>query len=149
MGGVSIKNETRSAYGRPRSVFLNIAKELLPDWEVSLVFVTPAKALALNKKLRGKDYIPNVLSYVVGEKSCEIIICLSEARRQAPDFNLTPYTFYLYLFIHGALHIKGWAHGVKMNKCEQKLVTKYGTENSHRHRHRNVPSKDGRRGRGV
>ncbi len=149
MPGVSINNETRFAYGKSRLAFSKIAKELLPDWEVSLVFVGPAKALSLNKKLRKKSYVPNVLSYVVGDKNCEIIICPSEAKKQAPAYGLTPSAYCLYLFIHGALHIKGWVHGVKMNKCEQKLVTKYGTENNHRHRHRDVPSKNGRSRRGV
>ena len=146
MSGVSIKNLTSQ---HPKvvagAVFSKIAKEVLPNWEISLVFVGSRKALELNKKLRGKNYVPNVLSYVVGNKSGEIIICLSEAKKQAPDFNLTPYTFTLYLFIHAVLHIKGWVHGANMDKCEQKLLKRYETTHSNRDRHRHVPSKNGRR----
>lgn len=154
MASVLIKNLTRSSLGRPRSVFSEIAKKVLPDWDVSLVFVTPAKALALNKQLRKKSYVPNVLSYEVSAKSAsrrsgEIIICLSEARKQAPDFLLTAPAFCLLLFIHGALHIKGWAHGANMEKCEQKLLKQYVQKNSDRNRHRHVPSKNGRGGRIV
>ena len=127
-----LKNFTRRRLATPRKTFSAIAKRVLPLWNISLVFVGPTKALALNKKLRGKSYIPNVLSYKVGDKSGEIFICISEASKQASDFHLTPYTFHLYLFIHGLLHLKGWAHGVKMEKCEQKLLA-HVTKNSNRH----------------
>ena len=145
MAGVSIKNLTRRRTAS-RAVFSKIAKEVLPNWEISLVFVSATKALELNKKLRKKNYVPNVLSYIVGEKSGEIIICLSEAKKQSLDFNLTPYTFTLYLFIHAVLHIKGWVHGANMDKCEQKLLKRYEATHSDRDRHRHVPSKKGRRG---
>ena len=141
---VGIKNYTRrSLIGR--RVFSEIANEVLPYWDISLVFVGAKRAQDLNKKLRGKTYIPNVLSYALGKKSGEVIICLSEAEKQAPNFHLTPYTFHLYLFIHGLLHIKGWAHGAKMERCEQKLLKRYATTHSDRHRYRHVPDQNGRR----
>ena len=145
MSGVSIKNFTRQHLKVWAGLsFVEVAEEVLPGWDISLVFVGPTRARNLNKQLRNKDYIPNVLSYVVGEKSGEIIICPSEALKQAPAYNLPPTTFYLYLFIHGTLHLKGWAHGAKMEACEQKLLSLYGATNSDRHRHRHVPSEDGR-----
>ena len=144
MAGVSIKNLTRRPL-RGRRVFSDIAASVLSEWDISLVFVGPARARALNKQLRNKDYTPNVLSYALGNKSCEIIICPSEAAKQAPVFQLPASSFQLLLFIHGALHVKGWAHGATMEKCEQKLLTRYGTAHSNRHRHRHVPSKSGRR----
>ncbi len=144
MEGVSIQNLTRRRTAS-RAVFSKIAKEILPDWEISLVFIGSEKALELNKKLRGKNYVPNVLSYVVGKKSGEIIICLSEARKQAPDFLLSVSSFLLMLFIHAVLHIKGRVHGATMDKCEQKLLKRYEATNSHRNRHRHVPGKNGRR----
>jgi rRNA maturation RNase YbeY len=134
MAGVEIQNQTlqhlKVGAGLP---FGKVAKEVLPNWDISLVFVGPAKARALNKQLRGKTYTPNVLSYVVGNKSGEIIICPSEAAKQAPDFHLSPSTFHLLLFIHGLLHIKGWAHGAKMEQCEQTLLKRYGSAHSNRH----------------
>lgn len=132
MAGVSIKNLTRRTPAA-RSVFSKVATDVLPGWDISLVFVTPAKALALNKQLRGKEYTPNVLSYVVGEKSGEIIICPSEAAKQAPSFNLPLASYTLLLFIHGLLHLKGWAHSGTMEKCEHELLTRYVPKNSHRH----------------
>src|SRR5579872_4346893 len=102
-----------------------IASEILPGWEISLAFVTPATARTLNKKLRGKSYVPNVLSYRVGTKHGEIIICESVAREEAPAYNLDPETYTLFLFIHGCLHLKGMAHGSTMEKREQALLARY------------------------
>jgi rRNA maturation RNase YbeY len=136
-------------------VFTEIASEVLPRWDISLVFVGPARARALNEQLRNKDYIPNVLSYTLGDKSGEIIICLAEAKKQAPDFSMSERNFVLYLFIHGVLHVKGRVHGATMERSERKLLAKFGkgdarslpngTTHSNRHRHRHVPSKNGRR----
>ncbi len=146
MAGVEIQNFTRQNMkvlaGLPYDA---VAKEVLPGWDISLVFVGEKRALNLNKRLRNKDYIPNVLSYVVGNKSGEIIICPSEADKQAPSFDLAPSAYCLYLFIHGILHIKGWAHSAKMEKCERALLARYETTHSNRHRHRDVPGKNGRR----
>lgn len=144
---VAIRNLTRRPF-RGRRVFSDIAASVLPEWDISLVFVTPAKARALNYQLRNKDYTPNVLSYALGDKSAEIIICPAEAAKQAPEFLLSASSFLLLLFIHGLLHIKGWAHGATMEKCERKLLKRYGPKNSDRHRHRHLPSKNGS-GRGT
>jgi len=146
---VEIKNLTRRRLTAPlrqlADVFSKIATEVLPEWDISLVFVNPAKALALNKQLRGKTYTPNVLSYAIGERSSEIFICPSEAAKQAPSFDLTPRAYFLLLFIHGLLHIKGWVHGARMERCERKLLSNYAPTHSNRNRHRHVPDKNGRR----
>ena len=152
MAGVSIKNMTRTSIGGSGSVFLTVAEQVLPQWNISLVFVGSKRAQDLNKNLRNKTYIPNVLSYEVGNRSGEIIICLQEAKKQAPHHQMNERTFILYLFIHGLLHLKGWAHGGKMEGCEQKLLAQFArphvTTNSNRNRHRHVPDKNGR-GRGT
>ena len=144
---VSVKNLTRHkvTVRQLADTFSEIANEVLPDWEISLVFVDPKKAQELNKQLRDKEYTPNVLSYAVGEKSAEIFICPSEAKKQAPDFQLSASDFMLLLFIHGVLHIKGWTHGAKMEKCERDILYRYVEENSDRHRHRHLSDKGSRR----
>lgn len=157
MSGVSISNLMRRN-SVPRFTYGVISRNVLPGFDISLVFVHPAKARALNKKMRGKTYIPNVLSYPLGNKSGEIIICLSEAEKQASAYNMSERIFVLYLFIHGLLHIKGWAHGVRMERCERNLLARFAkstvranlneTTHSHRNRHRHVPGKNGRH-RGI
>jgi probable rRNA maturation factor len=127
MQGVSIRNTTRTSVSRgSRLLFSKVAKRVLPGWEISLVFVGEKRALSLNKKLRRKSYIPNVLSYALGKKSGEIIICPREVSRQAASYKMSTNGFILYLFIHGALHIKGWAHGATMEKCERDLLARFG-----------------------
>lgn len=136
---VIIKNLTRhNVTGLP---FQKIADEVLPGWEISLVFVGPAKARELNNQLRGKEYTPNVLSYISGKKSAEIFICPNEAAKQSPDFQLPASSFLLLLFIHGVLHIKGWSHGARMEKCERDILTRYVEKDSDRHRHRHLSDK--------
>lgn len=150
---VEITNLTRRSV--PRFAYTTVAAAVLPGWDVSLVFVGPKKAQELNQQLRKKSYTPNVLSYAPGQTSGEIFICLQEAERQAPSHAMEARVFVLYLFIHGLLHLKGWAHGSTMERCEQKLVKRFsaprvralthGTKNSDRDRHRDVPSEGGGR----
>ncbi len=123
MARVEITNLTRRSV--PRFAYTAVASEVLPDWEISLVFIGPKKAQELNEQLRGKSYTPNVLSYEVGDKSGEIFICLNEAAKQAPAHEMNEREFILFLFIHGLLHLKGWAHGGTMERCEQKLLIRF------------------------
>ncbi|MFZ2167369.1 MAG: rRNA maturation RNase YbeY [Minisyncoccia bacterium] len=123
MASVEIKNLTRRSV--PRFAYTTIAKSVLPDWDLSLVFVGPKKAQELNEQLRKKSYTPNVLSYAVGKKNGEVFICLAEAAKQATSHDMSERKFVLYLFIHALLHLKGWAHGATMEKCERTLLTKF------------------------
>lgn len=109
------KSENRARYARA-------AARILPGWELSLAFVGPKKARALNRSLRGKSYVPNVLAYRVGERHGEIIICPSIAKKQASDFLLPASCFLLLLFIHGALHLAGYRHGATMERTERALL---------------------------
>lgn len=139
---------------RPAPVlpFTKIAAAALPGWEVSLAFVGKKRAKDLNKSLRKKDYVPNVLSYVTGDKSGEIIICLEVAKRQAPEYGM-PYTVFVgYLFIHGLLHLKGMPHGTTMERRERALVARFirvpssnATTNLNRNRHRDASNENRRR----
>jgi probable rRNA maturation factor len=140
MSAVSIKNFTRQRM--PRFAYGAVAASRLPGWEISLVFAGPARAQKLNQNLRDKTYVPNVLSYQVGAKSGEIIICPDVARREASEYGHSFATHVLYLFIHGVLHLEGRPHGATMEKWEQKLLTQFAGaslrlshESTHRHRH--------------
>lgn len=137
----------------PRVSFARAHKAILPAWEISLVFATDMQATKLNTSLRKKSYVPNVLSYEVGPRSGEVVICLAEAKRQAPAYDMTVDNFILFLFIHGCLHLKGRPHGPTMEKEERAMHARLATlsqkneptQNRNRHRHRNTPNKGGRR----
>ncbi len=124
MAKVEVTNLTRRP--SPRFAYAKVVEDALPGWDISLVFIGPAKARALNEQLRAKSYVPNVLSYEVGAKSGEILICLAEAEKQAPAHFMNTREFVLYLFIHGLLHLKGWAHGATMERCERTLMARFG-----------------------
>ncbi len=148
MNEVSIRNFTRRK--TPRLPFEDVLKNTIPDWEMSLVFVGAQRATTLNKKLRRRAYTPNVLSYESGYKSGEIIICITQAEKEAHTYGLSVRNFILLLFIHGCLHLKGYPHGTTMERREQNLLSQltkrgvhshiYDSTHSNRNRHRNVPS---------
>lgn len=153
MSTLDIRNFTRSK--APAFPFAKALERVLPGWELSLVFAGETRAQALNIELRGKDYVPNVLSYATGKKSGEIIICPAVARRQAPSYGLSHVAMVGFLFIHGMLHLKGMRHGATMDKKERETLSQFigviksrGTTNSDRHRHRDA-SHESRRGRGA
>lgn len=79
------------------------------NYELSLVFIGRRRARRLNIEHRGKDYPANVLSFAL-EKNVGEIFLHSRAKE-----NL------FYLFIHGLLHLKGLAHGSKMEREENSL----------------------------
>lgn len=123
MTRLDIRNLTTSR--RPSLPFAKIAGAVLPGWEISLVFLRPKQAQQLNRQLRRKSYVPNVLAYETGAKSGEITICLSEAKRQAPEFHLSYSAFVGLLFIHALLHLKGRRHGPTMDREERRLLRRF------------------------
>ena len=116
------RNFTRSK--APVFPFARALEEVLPGWELSLVFAGEQRAQSLNKKLRDKDYIPNVLSFEVGRKSGEIIISPAIAKKQAPLYDFTYPHMIGFLFIHGLLHLKGMSHSATMDRKEREILSR-------------------------
>ena len=114
-----------------------IKKEILgKQYELSFAFVSENKIKALNKIYRKKNKATDVLSFPISKNSGEILICKTAAKEKSKNFldpaTNSPITFQNYLIflvIHGALHLKGLNHGVKMERYE---LTHYGR---HRCRH--------------
>jgi probable rRNA maturation factor len=122
---LDIRNFTRRAPA-PGVPFMKLAEALLPGWEISLVFAGEIRAQQLNVALRNKDYIPNVLSYVTGTRSGEIIICPAVAAREHASYGMPYADFMAYLFIHGLLHLKGHPHGATMERHERTYLARFG-----------------------
>jgi probable rRNA maturation factor len=97
-----------------------------PEYELSLVFVTPKKIQALNKTYRKIDQPTDILSFPLSKTSGEIFICKSEARKMAKEFDRSYDNFILFLFIHGLVHLKGHDHGAQMEKVEEKFRKQFG-----------------------
>ena len=109
--------------GVPALSYEKILESILPGWDISLVFVGSARAISINTQLRKKTYAPNVLSYETGKKSGEIIICPDVAKKQHESYDMTYPQFVVYLFIHGCMHLKGYAHGTTMERRERVLLS--------------------------
>lgn len=110
----------------PKLPYPKIAAAILgKQYELSLVFVGDTRAKKINQTTRGKDYIPNVLSFPLDNDHGEIYIAPSVATREASKFDLTPTGYITYLFIHGCVHLTGLDHGPTMDTLEAKYMKRF------------------------
>jgi probable rRNA maturation factor len=123
MDSLSISSTVASYPKHPYETIKNTI--LGKQYTLSLSFVGETRAQRFNIEYRQKDYIPNVLSFPLDERTGEIIICPAVAKKQAKDFNLSVDGYIAYLFIHGCVHLKGHDHGATMDKLEQKYVRQF------------------------
>lgn len=98
-------------------------------YNLSLVFVGKVTAQKLNKKHRGAQYVPNVLSFPLSSTAGEIYITPQIARTECHKFGMTPNEYVGFLFIHGLLHLKGYSHGDTMDKAEKKYSKRFKLAN--------------------
>ncbi len=120
-----IKNTTKGKH--PRLPFVEMKKVILGEsYELSLVFAGDALTRKLNRIYRQKDKPANVLSFPISKQKGEIFINLKRAKKEAQLFEDSYQSFVGFLFIHGALHLKGMDHGGRMERAEKKLRTQFG-----------------------
>jgi len=123
---INIKNCTRSRLPIKESTFCNIAEKILPKhYDLSLVFIGDQRSRNLNLKYRGKNYIPNVLSFPIDNLNGEVFINLNQLKKETRKFESSYQNLIILMFIHGCLHLSGLDHGKKMDKEEQKLRKKF------------------------
>lgn len=121
---VSIINKTKGKL--PRLPFSRMKDAALgPDYILSLAFVGDKESQKINIETRGKDYVPNVLSFELNEDEGEVFINPLEAERQAPSFGRTRSNMIAFLYIHALCHLKGMDHGSRMEKTEADLRRKF------------------------
>jgi len=118
---------TQTVKGKlPRLPLKRIKNDIVgKHYTLSVAFVGDTRAATLNRIHRGRGAPANVLSFSYSKNEGEIIINPYQAKRDAKQFNMSEKQFVGYLFIHGLLHLKGYAHSSKMNKEEKKLLKKY------------------------
>jgi len=118
---------TSTARAYPTLPYEKIKDDILgKKYILSLAFIGVIRSKALNKKHRGKDYTPNVLSFPLDTNVGEIYITPTVAKKEASKFNMTYKGYVGFLFIHACLHLKGLDHGDVMDKVEKKYCKKYG-----------------------
>ncbi len=78
---------------------------------LTLVFVNTEKMQDLNRTYRKKDSVTDVLSFTsTPEELGELVFCLNKLREQAQDNKHSLESEFIYLLIHGVLHLCGYEH---------------------------------------
>ena len=109
-----------------RALFLRMKDAVLgKPYRLSVAFVGKAEMRHLNRTYRGKNSSTDILSFPLGKGEGEIVFCMEDVRKMAPDFDRTPQNFLPFLFIHGLCHLKGMAHGSRMEGQEKKYRKKF------------------------
>ncbi len=110
--------------GTPKSVlFARMRDKILGEkYDLSIVSVDTKTARKLNRETRGKDYATNILSFPLTKKSGEIVLHIPTIMKDAKKFSMTKEDFFVYIVIHGMLHLKGMQHGSTMDKEERKFA---------------------------
>jgi probable rRNA maturation factor len=110
-----------------KALFDQIKETVLGSkYELSLVFCTAKKIQELNRIYRNINKPTDILSFPLSKTTGEIFICKSESRKMMKEFNRPYDNFITFLFIHGLVHLKGFDHGDKMEKIEEKFRKKFG-----------------------
>ncbi len=123
----SIKNDTKTNPPTSGSVFNRIKNGVLgEEYNLSLCFIGEKKIKTLNGTYRQKDYATDILSFSLDKKNGEIFICEKKAKQKALEFKRPYKKFLPFLFIHGLLHLKGMAHGSKMEREEERFQKEFG-----------------------
>lgn len=110
-----------------RPLLLRIKDTILGKrYQLSIVFTNAAQMRRLNRAYRKKDTPTDILSFPLSKSEGEIFIAPSVAQREAKKCNRSPQNFLLFLVIHGLLHLKGLAHGSRMERHEVKFRKQFG-----------------------
>lgn len=121
-----LSNTTKQAVSLPIKKLEEAADDILgTSYDVSVVVIGDKRAQTLNKEYRGKDYIPNVLSFPIDEDMGEIFLNPKTARLEAPKFGLSVTNYLNYLIVHSLLHLKGHDHGDEMDAKEKFYMKKF------------------------
>ncbi|PIP69099.1 rRNA maturation RNase YbeY [Candidatus Nomurabacteria bacterium CG_4_9_14_0_2_um_filter_32_10] len=105
--------------------FEKIKQDILgKEYSLSIAFVSEKKSREINKKYRNIDKPTNVLSFALYKDVGEIVLCKSVMKKELKKFGRTLPQLVGFLVIHGMLHLKGMEHGKKMEKAEEKYLSR-------------------------
>ncbi|KKT00825.1 MAG: putative rRNA maturation factor [Candidatus Nomurabacteria bacterium GW2011_GWF2_43_8] len=94
------------------------------EYSLSIAYVPEKKSREINKKYRKIDKATNILSFALKKNKGEIVLCPAVIKREAKNFGKNFRQFLNLLVIHGMLHLKGLNHGKKMEKLEEKYLSR-------------------------
>jgi rRNA maturation RNase YbeY len=81
---------------------------------------------ALNRTYRHKNAPTDILAFPLDRTHGEILMCKSMIAKKAKIFGMRTADYVRYLFIHGALHLKGRDHGRIMTRSEDRWCRMFG-----------------------
>jgi len=92
-----------------------VAAALAGDAVLTVRWVDAAEARTLNRDFRGKDYAPNVLTFVYSEADAkvaegDIVLCAPVMRAEAQAQGKPLRHHQAHLLVHGVLHLQGHDH---------------------------------------
>jgi probable rRNA maturation factor len=107
---------------------------LADDASVTLRIVGRREGRRLNREFRGRDYAPNVLTFVYSERrplEGDIVLCAPVVRAEAGRRRNRLEAHYAHLVVHGMLHLQGFDHeqarqAQLMELLESEIVTRLG-----------------------
>ncbi len=133
--------------------FIEKASQMIlgKNYSVSFAFIGDEKMKELNNAYRKINKTTDILSFPLEKNEGEILISKKETAKKAKTFFMKPQDYLNYLLIHGLLHLKGMAHGSKMESKEREFCEKFNfaipnflllheQKNNSRNRHRNSRS---------
>lgn len=110
-------------------------KYLGQDLEVNLKFISATEIRKLNCIYRHKDEVTDVLSFELDDEvpGGDIVICLSEAKKNAKCSRFNLEQTVALLLVHGILHLADFDHKkkadrAKMEKAEEEILARAGIE---------------------
>ena len=124
----------------PKISFQKAKEKILgKKYELEIIFAAPKLMKNLNKAYRGKSGSTNVLSFSLNKEMGELFLDLNEIKKEASRAGIESGAYFLRIFIHGLLHLKGLDHGRRMVLKEKKFFKLFESdakEYNSRDRHR-------------
>lgn len=103
--------------------WIKIKEKILgKKYNLSLVFIGEKLMAKLHKKYLKKSGATTVLSFSFSKLNGEIFLCPKFIKKYAKLYKINYGKCVEKIFIHGMLHLKGFEHGAKMEKEENKLL---------------------------
>jgi probable rRNA maturation factor len=96
--------------------------------QLTIRIVGAREGRALNRRYRKRDYPTNVLSFPY-DGSGDIVLCHPVIAREAREQAKSVRAHYAHLVVHGVLHLRGYAHGKRMEQREIRLLRRGGFRN--------------------
>jgi probable rRNA maturation factor len=108
------------------------------DLALTVRVVGENEAAELNRAYRGKEYVPNVLSFPLNQSGPvetgllgDVVICAAVVEREAGEQNKAPEAHWAHLVVHGVLHCCGYEHDTgsgagRMEALERRILAEFG-----------------------